>query len=566
MLEQLPVGVIAVLGDRELYTNGAARNSLGAAPTSELALRACAPTLADLLDDTEAACTRTIELGNERHHVHPVRMSGVGPALLLLPFPLLRDLQPELLQLEQSYRDFQEIFRNSFDGIFVTDGQGDTLMVNAGCERNYGLKADQMIGRNVAVFEREGYIKPVIASRVIAERRRISAVQRTHTGKTIMVTGIPLFDGEGGVRRVIINSRDTTELLQLQEELARAQDDLRRMESEILELRRENLKIEGVVLCSPNMQRIATLVIRVAKVDTTILITGESGVGKEIVAKLIHRESNRAKGPFIKINCGAIPRDLLESELFGYESGAFTGARRQGKVGLIETANGGTLFLDEIGELPLELQVKLLQVLQDHRFSRLGGTATVGVDVRVIAATNVELEEMVEQKRFRADLYYRLNVVPIHIPPLRDRCADILPLVHRYLDDVNKQYGLSRRFSERALQRMLDYSWPGNVRELRNIVERLVVTAAEDLISMEDLPGQIQGKNPSLESDPLHLGIESDFRTRVARFETSLVREAVERLGSTRAAARHLGISQATVVRKQRADLLLADVGHGIAH
>jgi PAS domain S-box-containing protein len=555
VLEQLPVGVIAVLDDGAVYTNAAGCRSLGAAPASRRDLRICAPLLADLIEDAGTGAARALDLGTERHHVHPVGLPGIGNALLLLPFPLLRQLQPELRQLEQSYRDFQEIFRNSFDGIFVADGKGNTLMVNAGCERNYGLKADEMIGKNVAVFERKGYIRPVIAGRVIAERRRISAVQHTHAGKTIMVTGIPLFDDEGSVRRVIINSRDTTELLQLQEELERAQDNLRRMESEIHELRRENLKIEGVVLNSPPMQRVAALAIRVAKVDTTILVTGESGVGKEVVVKLIHRESNRVHAPFIKINCGAIPRDLLESELFGYESGAFTGARRQGKVGLIETANGGTLFLDEIGELPLELQVKLLQVLQDHCFSRVGGTETIDVDLRIIAATNVDLEQMVELKRFRSDLFYRLNVVPIHIPPLRDRHDDILPLIHLYLENFNRQYGLARRLSQRALQRMLDYGWPGNVRELRNIVERLVVTAPADLISAEDLPRQFHVEGEIGEPDPECVpGTEADFKTRVARFEAKLVREAVERLGSTRAAARRLGISQATVVRKQKGD------------
>jgi PAS domain S-box-containing protein len=560
MLEHLPIGVIAVLDGGGVYINAAGRNSLGAAPASRMDLRACSPLLADLMDGAGNAVARTIDLGGERHHVHAVHLPGAGYALLLLPFPLLAELKPELRQLEQSYRDFQEIFRNSFDGIFVADGKGTTLMVNAGCERNYGLKADEMIGKDVAVFERKGYIRPVIAGRVIAERRRISAVQRTHAGKTIMVTGIPLFDDAGNVRRVIINSRDTTELLQLQEELERAQNNLRRMESEIHELRRENLKIEGVVLHSPHMQRVAALAIRVAKVDTTILVTGESGVGKEVVVKLIHWESNRANGPFIKINCGAIPRDLLESELFGYENGAFTGARRQGKLGLIETANGGTLFLDEIGELPLELQVKLLQVLQDRCFSRVGGTGTIEVDLRIIAATNVDLEEMVELKRFRNDLYYRLNVVPIHIPPLRDRHDDILPLIHLYLKNFNMQYGLARRLSERALQRMLDYGWPGNVRELRNIVERLVVTAPADLISEEDLPRQFQCEDAIRESDPDQPPAdEADFRTRVARFEAKLVGEAVERLGSTRAAARHLGISQATVVRKQKCDLLPTD-------
>jgi PAS domain S-box-containing protein len=561
MLEHLPVGVIVGLDNGRVYTNAAGRSSLGAAPATCMELQACAPMLAEWIDSRDGvevpAAIRTINLGSEPHHVYGMRLSEGGSALLLFSFQLLRKLQPELRQLEQSYRDFQEIFRNSFDGIFVADGEGNTLMVNPGCERNYDLRAEDMIGKNVTVFDRKGYIKPVIAGRVIAERKRISALQRTHAGKTIMVTGIPLFDDEGNVRRVIINSRDTTELLQLQEELERAQDNLRRMESEILELRRENLRMEGAVLHSRIMQRIAALAIRVAKVDTTILVTGESGVGKEVLVKLIHSESNRANGPFIKINCGAIPHDLLESELFGYESGAFTGARREGKVGLIEMANGGTLFLDEIGELPLELQVKLLQVLQDRCFSRVGGTATIEVDVRIIAATNVDLEEMVQLKRFRNDLYYRLNVVPIHIPPLRDRHDDILPMIHLYLKTFNMQYGLTRRISERALQRMLDYGWPGNVRELRNIIERIVVTAPADLISVEDLPRQFQYEDTFLQSDLTPSSEKGgDFKAQVAQFEAKLVRETVERLGSTRAAAKYLGISQATVVRKQNCDLI----------
>lgn len=565
MLEYLPVAVIAMLNDGRVYTNAAGRSSLGAAPATRIELLACAPVLAELIDepakpDGIPCVPRTVDLGNQRHHVYNVPLPDAGRALLLASFPLLRELQPELRQLEQSYRDFQEIFRSSFDGIFVVDGKGTTLMVNAGCERNYGLRADEMIGKNVSLFERKGYIKPVIAGRVIAERRRISAVQHTHAGKTIMVTGIPLFDDDGTVRRVIINSRDTTELLQLQEELERVQHNLRRMESEIHELRRENLKLDGVVLHSPSMQRIAALAIRVAKVDTTILVTGESGVGKEVMVKLIHSESSRANGPFIKINCGAIPRELLESELFGYESGAFTGAKRQGKVGLIETANGGTLFLDEIGELPLDLQVKLLQVLQDRSFSRVGGIDTIEVDVRIIAATNVDLEEMVEAKRFRNDLYYRLNVVLIHIPPLRERHDDILPLIHMYLQNFNLQYGFARRLSERALQRLLDYGWPGNVRELRNIVERLVVTAPADLISMEDLPRSFQNDSTFDKTDPADPSAgELDLKSRVAQFEAKLVQETVARLGSTRAAAKYLGISQASVVRKQRGHLSVTD-------
>jgi PAS domain S-box-containing protein len=449
----------------------------------------------------------------------------------------------ELLHLRQLCQDYEEIYRNSFDGIFVADGKGMTLMVNPGCERNYDCKAEDLVGHHVSEFQNKGWIRPVIATQVATDRKRISAMQQTHGGKTIMVTGIPLFDAQGAVRKVIINSRDTTELVRLQEALLRTRDDLQRVENEMKELRLQNLKPDGVVLKSQAMQQLYGVAMRVAKVDTAVLVSGESGVGKEVLARQIHRHSQRSSGPFIKINCGAIPRELLESELFGYEGGAFTGAHKQGKVGIIETANHGTLFLDEIGELPLDLQVKLLQTLQDHTLVRVGGTRTVRIDLRIVAATNRDLRDMVEKNLFRSDLYYRLNVVPIHVPPLRQRKEDILPLLLQALQELNKQYGLAKKLSGRAVDCLLGYEWPGNVRELRNIVERLVVTTPADLMDADHLPESIRHGNALLRKD---LG----FAQLVARFETQLVREALNRYGSTRAAAESLQISQSTVVRK----------------
>lgn len=453
----------------------------------------------------------------------------------------------ELLYLRQTCKDFEEIFRNSFDGIFVTDGKGITLMVNEGCERNYDLKAEELVGHHVSEFEKKGWIRPVIATRVAAERKRISAMQHTGGGKTIMVTGIPLFDNQGTVRKVIINSRDTTELVEMQEALLRTREDLQRVENEMKELRLQNLKSDGVALKSQSMQRLSSLSLRVAKVDTAVLITGESGVGKEVLARQIHKESHRSAGPLIKINCGAIPSELLESELFGYEGGAFTGALKQGKVGLIETANHGTLFLDEIGELPMSLQVKLLQMLQDHTVVRVGGTRAVPVDLRVIAATNRDLQLMIDNKQFRSDLYYRLNVVPLSVPPLRMRRDDILPLTEHALEELNTSYNLNKRFSERAIGCLLAYDWPGNVRELRNVVERLIVTTPTDLIDVTDLPEYLMA--PANQAFTEQLG----YRAKVAQFEKQLVAEALKKYGNTRAVARQLHLSQSTVVRKLNA-------------
>lgn len=440
-------------------------------------------------------------------------------------------------------RDLLEIFNHSFDGIFVADSTGQAIMVNAGCERNYDLPASEMVGKHVSELEKAGYIRPVIAMRVIRSGQRITAVQKTHKGKTIMATGIPLFDAEGRVRRVIINSRDTTELASLEAELARTRDHLAKVEGEIAELRLDKLQFEGLVARSDAMRRIAELAVRVAKSDATVLLTGESGVGKDVVARLIHKESLRRDGPFIKINCGAIPHDLLEAELFGYERGAFTGAAAKGKPGLIELADQGTLFLDEIGELPLEMQVKLLHVLQDRTITRVGSTHLSHVDIRVVAATNRNLNRLIEEKAFRSDLFYRLNVVPIDIPPLRQRRDDVPQLLLHALAMFNQQYETHREFSPHALRLLTEYSWPGNTRELRNIVERLIVTTIGDTIGVSDLPATVTDGTPLRPEG-------ADLKQRIRDQEYMMVVEAVRQYGGTRAAAAHLGISQSSVVRK----------------
>jgi PAS domain S-box-containing protein len=470
--------------------------------------------------------------------------TGADLVMMLVPLGNETGVFPGIDRLQQSALDFEEIFRHSFDGIFVADGAGYTLMVNEGCERNYDLTAAEMIGRHVSEFEKAGWIRPVVAAQVARTGQRISTTQHTRTGKTILVTGIPLVDAAGKVRKVIINSRDTTELLQLQDALAQTREKLRRADEENEALRLQNLQVPDAVLSSEPMKRVAELAARVANVDATVLITGQSGVGKDVITNLIHRRSQRAAGPFIKINCGALPHDLLESELFGYEAGAFTGAQRGGKSGLIELADRGTLFLDEIGDMPLNLQVKLLQVLQDRTIVRLGGTRTIPVDVRVIAATNRDLKQMVEARTFRDDLFYRLNVVPITVPPLVDRKDDIAPLVLHFMAEFNERYGCRRTVSEQAMALLLSHDWPGNVRELRNVIERLVVTCESDVIDTDFLDGVLPAE--VLEAKP------NSFRQRVERFERRLIEDAMRKAGNTREAARLLGLGQSSVVRKLR--------------
>jgi len=376
--EQLPIGLIAHSANGDIWVNQYLSQRHSVLERENLA--AWPAPIGAWLSGAELETT-LLELDDEFYQIENYNVDH-DRVLVCWPSAAVAKFSPQIKQLEQMYLDFREIYHNSFDGIFIADGEGRTLMVNEGCERNYGSPASEFIGKHVSEFEASGLIRPVIATKVIETRKKITAVQETRIGKIILVTGIPLLDDAGNVRKVVINSRDTTELIQLQEALAHAHEKLHRYELEVNELPMGSASISGVTFRSTSMKEIATVAMRVAKVNITVLITGESGVGKEVLARLIHKESPRKNNLFVKINCGAIPHDLLESELFGYQAGAFTGAQRQGKMGLFEVANNGTLFLDEIGELSLDLQVKLLQVLQDKTLVRLGSTRLIQVDVR----------------------------------------------------------------------------------------------------------------------------------------------------------------------------------------
>ncbi|SHE94105.1 sigma-54 interaction domain-containing protein [Desulforamulus putei] len=307
----------------------------------------------------------------------------------------------------------------------------------------------------------------------------------------------------------------------------------------------ENLFSEAslpfAVAASKQMESILRLAKRVAPYPTTVLITGETGVGKEVLASYIHRNSNRANHPFVKINCGAIPESLLESELFGYEPGAFTGARREGALGLFEAANHGTILLDEISELPPKAQSKLLRALQEREIRRVGGTWSKTVDVRVISSTNVNLREMIERGSFRQDLYYRLQVVQIEIPPLRQRIPDIEALLDYYLTRLGEEFQLKKTFSPEAIGILKNYHWPGNVRELRNLVESLLVTVEKDMIEAADLPAYMGYTPPPAGMRPL--------KEIVDQAERKAIREALSSY-STYRAAEVLGINYTTLMRK----------------
>ena len=321
-----------------------------------------------------------------------------------------------------------------------------------------------------------------------------------------------------------------------------------------LELARRDSKLsemDFIIGVSPQMISVKDLVCKVADFDSNVLITGESGVGKGVVARAIHSSSKRAKKPFIAVNCCAIPANLIESEFFGYDAGAFTGASREGKKGLVELADGGTLFLDEIAEMPGSLQAKLLAFLQDKKFMRVGGNEEKSVDLRVISATNKDLRELLESGKLREDLYYRLNVVPISIPPLRARQADIRPLLENKLAQLNKQFDTHKVLKPEIIQILCNHHWPGNVRELENVLERMVVTSGSSEIDISCLPEYVYQENISTKK-PVVVSEICSIKTAITEVEKQLLEKARYRFKTTTKMAEVLGVNQSTVVRKMQ--------------
>ncbi|ABI69228.1 sigma 54-interacting transcriptional regulator [Syntrophomonas wolfei] len=469
---------------------------------------------------------------------------------IMLVVTNVRDIT-ELNELEREFkkmvglreRELDAVFESSYDGLYITDGEANTLRLNEAFERILGVKAEECIGRNMRELVAEGVYSRSGTLLALEKQDQVTITLQAKTGKTALVTSTPIRDEHGNIILVVTNVRDISELNELQEKLGHAEELSRFFQSELQEMK---LRTQCVIHSS-KMRELISMVVRIAAVDSTVLIQGESGVGKELVANTIHSNSNRREQPMIKINCGAIPENLLESELFGYEPGAFTGASKQGKVGMFEVADQGILFLDEIGDLPLSLQVKLLRVLQDKEILRVGGTKPIKVDVRIIAGTNYNLKEMVEKKLFRKDLFYRLNVIPITVPPLRERREDIPILANHFLDNFNQKHGMNKKLSGSILAYFMEYDWPGNVRELENLVERLVVTSLNQTITAHDLSAWSELK-PENKSDNEH-GIVR-LQDALENTERRILENAFSVCKSTYEVARALGISQPTVVRK----------------
>lgn len=441
------------------------------------------------------------------------------------------------------------ILDSCLDEIFITDGDGNVLFINQAGQELYGVPPEKLIGENVFDLEKEGYYSPSLFPIVKSRKEKVSMMQRTKTGKTTHVIAYPSYNDEGELINVLFNARDITEVKYLREKVERSTSMLDTFKNELNELKNSNQIDDNFIAHSPNMKAVNNMINKIASFDTTILITGESGVGKGVITQQIHERSQRKNYRLVHINCGAIPKELIEAELFGYDSGAFTGAKKEGSVGLIEQAHQGTLFLDEIGEMPLDLQVKLLKVIQERKVSPVGSSRTVSVDIRIIAATNRKLEEQVKEGTFREDLYYRLNVIPIHIPPLRTRPEDVVIMIDTFLEEFNNKYGDFKSLSLEAENILHRYNWPGNVRELENVIERLVVTSESEKIEVDDIPQNIiqETKEAIVAVDVKNI---VTLKQAQEEMEAQLIRMAYEIDTSSYKVAKMLGINQSTAHRK----------------
>jgi PAS domain S-box-containing protein/TyrR family helix-turn-helix protein len=511
------------------------------------------PKAQETLRDHKRRFEPSIFVGLETNYLawlEPIRQASECDGIFCLFFNNTKI--PEIFNQLESFQDLtcelNTIIDSSADGLWVCDAQGTIIRVNPASERISDVRAADVIGRNTQELIQQGIIERSVFEKVINNKKVVSQLTQSSNGRKFIATGTPVFDAHGEVIRVVVSERDVTEIDRLQREMEEQEAIQNQFRHKIVEMQKTNLKSQKVIAKSPCMLKAISQAIRVSEVDSSVLILGESGVGKGLFADLVHKNSSRAEKPIIKINCGAIPVSLIEAELFGYEKGAFTGAQSR-KPGHFELADGGILFLDEIAELPLSAQVKLLRFLEDGSIMRVGGTVGRTVDVRILAATHRNLEEMVENQQFRLDLYYRLNVIPLYVPAVRERKDCILPLLRYYLDYYTEKTGYKKRLSLTATDALLSYSFPGNVRQLINICERLVVMSETELIDLQDLPSNIlkfhesqEASTVQFENIPLAQALES--------VEKSILKRSYEKYRNQYKMADLLGVTQATIARK----------------
>ncbi|MCR5815212.1 MAG: sigma 54-interacting transcriptional regulator [Desulfovibrio sp.] len=449
-------------------------------------------------------------------------------------------------------RNVESILDALPEGVFISDAQGVSLRVNRMYEQLTGLTQAQIAGRNVRELQEDGVFDCVLNPLIVRTGRPTTHVQKLKNGKKLVLMGFPVFDSHGELCLVVTFARDVTLLGQLQDQVAEQRGLIDQISNQLALMAQNNKdRSREPVYQSRVMGQVLELLRRFAETDATVLLLGETGAGKDVLARYVHAHSARKDKILVKVDCGSISEALTESELFGYMPGAFTGASSKGKAGYFEIANESTIFLDEIGELPLTMQTRLLRVLQDGEVVRVGSSNTRKVNVRVIAATNRNLQESVEAGTFRRDLFYRLNVATCRIPPLRERREDIRVLAEHYLAFYTAKYRKAMAFMDASWDLLCAYAWPGNVRELQNLVHSLVISLNGPLISPRDLPTQISQEErnlPGYTDDILHP--KRPFKAIAADMERDFLKKAVEVHGSVQKVAQLFGLDRSTIFRK----------------
>ena len=464
-------------------------------------------------------------------------------------FTIGSEFEKQIARLNSQQYLHNEMLNKLKDGIYITDEVGTTTFVNDAFLNLSGLTREQIIGKTVYDLRKYNVLPNSCCAKVIETMGPVSTVNHYYKGQKCLVSGSPIFDESGNLAKTIAVIRDVSELDVLMKTITKEKNLFIKSDYN-LENKADHDPVE--IINNVKMKNIYKKAEKIANVDSTILILGETGVGKDFIATYIHSISNRSNGRFVKINCGAVPEHLLESEFFGYEEGAFTGAQKGGKKGLFEEANGGILYLDEIGDMPYTLQVKLLSAINDRIFYRIGGTNPIEFDARIIAATNHDLKKLVEEKKFRADLYYRLNVVTFVIPPLRNRKEDIIPLSTQFLEYYNNKYGKNSYFTSNCLENFLIYEWPGNIRELKNIIERLVLMTDSADIDTDLFREHLILTESSTVPPDLFISDRKTLKEKTEEYEKEIIESTLAVSKNMKEAAFRLGIDISTLVRKKQ--------------
>jgi PAS domain S-box-containing protein len=450
--------------------------------------------------------------------------------------------------------DYREIVDNLDESLLITDCDGRVIYVNPAYSTNTGIPKDQVLGRTVQEILADGSIFTGGAVMAVLETKkkayRLSDVVYNGKPEKGYVIGVPVLNEDGSIREVIAQSRPIKTLRFLQNDFSQFLSEAKKLDPHTVvvdDFNQDSLRQSRLIGKSKAIKDIWTTLTRVAPTTASVLITGESGCGKEIVADEIYVMSERKNKPFVKVNCASIPMNLLESELFGYEKGAFSGASSSGKKGLFEVANTGTLLLDEIGDMPLDLQAKLLRAIQNKEITRVGGTKKISLDLRIIASTNVNIKERIKEGLFRQDLFYRLNVVPIHIPPLRERPEDIPLLCDHFIMMYREKHGNELILTDKHYEILQSYSWPGNVRELENVIEYLTIfTKGTSGVETTTLRGMLDMQ----EDSPVFVNHGGTLDEQVAAFEKAIIEDVLQNSKSLREAGAKLGVNASTISRK----------------